>query len=137
MRIFLHANILFSAAFTDGAIRRLLKGLRNADRTLVADRYVIEEALKNLSIHRHETVSVLHKLITSLSVVPTHRSCTKIPANIHLPDKDIPVLAGAIHACCDSLMTGDSRHFGQLFGKTVGGVTIRSPVDTAKAVLGH
>ena len=135
MRIFLDANILFSAAFSDGAIRRLLKDLRNADCTLVADRYVIEEALKNLSIHRPDTVSVLHELITSMSVVPTHKSCAKIPANIQLANKDIPVLASAIHARCDSLMTGDSRHFGQLFGRTVGGVTIRSPVDTAWAVF--
>lgn len=90
------------------------------------------------SIYRRpDTVSVLHELITSLSVVPTHRSIAKIPAKLQLPDKDIPVLAGAIHARCDSLMTGDSRHFGQLFGRTVGGVTIRSPVDTARAVLGH
>lgn len=137
MRIFLDAHILFSAAFTDGAVRRLLTDLRNADCTLVADRYVIEEALRNLSIHQPETVSVLHELITSLLVVPTHRSCAKIPANIQIADKDIPVLAGAIHARCDSLMTGDSRHFGQFFGRTIGGVTIRSPVDTARAMLGH
>ena len=137
MRIFLDSHILFSAAFTDGAVRRLLKDLRNADFMLVADRYVIEEALRNLSIHRPETVSVLHELITTLLVVPTHRSCTKIPADIQLADKDIPVLADAIHARCDSLMTGDSRHFGQLFGKTIDWVTMCSPVDTAKAVLGH
>ena len=136
MRIFLDANILFSAAFSDGAVQRLIKDLKRSACILVADRYVIEEALRNLSIHRPEAVSELHEIVKSLTVVPTRLVSAKIPVNIQLPEKDIPVLAGAISSGCDILMTGDSRHFGQLFGQTVGGVTIRSPVDIARAVLG-
>ena len=37
------ANILFSAAKSDGAIRRLLKELRGAGHPCVADSYVIGE----------------------------------------------------------------------------------------------
>ena len=101
MRIFLDANILFPAAFTDGLIR--------------------SPCFMNLSHHCR-------------SYRP-NRSIAKIPAKLQLPDKDIPVLAGAIHARCDSLMTGDSRHFGQLFGRTVGGVSIRSAFFRIAAIF--
>jgi len=137
MRIFLDANILFSAAFSGGAVRRLISELQNASCTLIADNYVIEEACRNLSIQRPDAVPFLQLLIKSLKIVPTRRSSAEIPPDIQLPEKDIPVLAGAIAAGCDILMTGDSRHFGHLFGRSIGGVTIRSPLDTARASMGH
>ena len=135
MRIFLDANILFSAAYSDAALRRLIKDLEAASCSLVADRYVFEEALRNLTIQRTEAVPRLHKLVNLLTIVPTKISSSAIPPDIHLPDKDIPVLASAIEAGCDILMTGDSRHFGPLFGRTIGGLSIRTPVDTAKRIL--
>jgi predicted nucleic acid-binding protein len=61
----------------------------------------------------------------------------RIPPEIDLPEKDLPVLATAIDAGCDILVTGDSRHFGPLFGRTLGRLKILSPVDTARGVLGH
>lgn len=135
MRIFLDANVLFSAAFSDGAVRRLITDLLNTACVLVADTYVIEEALRNLAIHLPEAVPVLHELVKSLTVVPTLLVSAEIPNDIQLPLKDIPVLAGAISAGCDSLMTGDVRHFGPLFGRTIGGVAILSPVAIARTVL--
>jgi uncharacterized protein len=137
MRIFLDANILFSAAYSEAAVRRLIKDLKSASCSLVADRYVFEEALRNLTIQRSEAVPRLHKLVGLLTIVATHISSSAIPPDIHLPDKDVPVLASAIDAGCDILMTGDSRHFGPLFGRSIGGLYIRSPVDTARVVLGH
>lgn len=137
MKISLDANILFSAAYSDSAVRRLVKNLNNKSCVLVADRYVLEEALRNLSIHRPAAVPELHELVKLLAIVPTRLFSAEIPTDINLPDKDVPVLSGAIDADCDILMTGDSRHFGQLFGRTIAGVTIYSPVDTARIVLGH
>ncbi len=137
MRIFLDANILFSAAYSEAAIQRLIKDLKSASCSLVADRYVFEEALRNLTIQRSEAIPRLHELAGLLTIVPTHISSSAIPPDIDLPDKDIPVLASAIEAGCDILMTGDSRHFGPLFGRSIGGLSIRSPVDTATHILGH
>ena len=137
MRIFLDANILFSAAYADSAVRRLINDLKAASCSLVADRYVFEEALRNLTIQRTEAIPRLHELMSLLTIVPTHIYSSAIPAGIQLPEKDIPVLASAIEAGCDILMTGDSRHFGPLFGRSIGGLSIRSPVDTAKQILGH
>ena len=137
MRIFLDANVLFSAAYSDGAIRRLMNDLHGAGHTVVADRYVIEEALRNLEIHRHESISFFHTLTTSMTIVPISLRSEEIPPDFHLPEKDIPVLASAIAAGCDILTTGDTRHFGAHYGRTVAGVTIRSPVDTARTLFGH
>ena len=52
-----------------------------------------------------------------------------------LPEKDRPVLAAAIDLRCQALITGDRTHFGTLYGKTVGGVTIHSPRSLAEALL--
>ena len=48
MRIFLDVNIRFSAARSDGAMRRFLHALLAAGHDLHADTYVVEEARRNL-----------------------------------------------------------------------------------------
>ena len=49
MRIFLDANILFSAARSAGAVRQLVQALQAGGHSLVADAYVGEEARRNLA----------------------------------------------------------------------------------------
>jgi len=49
VRIFLDANILFSAAKSEGFVRRLLDLLVADGHTLCADAYVAEEARRNLA----------------------------------------------------------------------------------------
>ena len=48
MRVFLDANILFSAAKSSGAVRAFLTELKTGGHTLVADGYVVSEARRNL-----------------------------------------------------------------------------------------
>ena len=137
MYIFLDANILFSGAFSDGAIRRLIHDIRDASHTMVADRYVIEEARRNIAIHRVEALEFLHNYTAALTIVPTRYSLPAgtMPRGIRIPEKVIPVLATAIDARCTILMTGDERYFGPLFGKTVAGVTICPPVEVARMLI--
>ena len=54
MRIFLDANVLFSAAKSAGAIRLLLHALHAAGHRLVADEYVATEARRNARATRKE-----------------------------------------------------------------------------------
>ena len=49
MRVFLDANILFSAAKSDGAVRHLLRLLLERGHECWADAYVVSEAQRNLS----------------------------------------------------------------------------------------
>ena len=48
MRIFVDANVLFSAARSAGAIRTLLQMLQSTGHALAADAYVVAEARRNL-----------------------------------------------------------------------------------------
>jgi len=60
-----------------------------------------------------------------------------LPDTVNLPEKDRPVLVAAIHHHhCDILVTGDRTHFGQLYGKTIQGVSVLSPAMLAETVLG-
>ena len=59
MRVFLDANVLFSAAKSDGAIKELLKRLEQSGHQCCVDAYVIEEARRNLGAKAPDRVAIL------------------------------------------------------------------------------
>ena len=136
MRIFLDANVLFSAAKSDGAVRQLIGLLAEAGHVLCADGYVIEEARRNLAAKAPEGVSVLAKLLTRMHVANAQSGDAALEASLPLPAKDRPVLAAAIRQGCAALVTGDRTHFGALYGRTIHGVAVHSPRSLAEALLG-
>ena len=135
MRIFLDANILFSAARADGAIRRLLVLLDKAKHTCWVDGFVIEEARRNLAAKSPSGLPELDTLIERLHRIPTQPRNFDLEAMLPLPEKDRPVLAAAIQSKCHALVTGDRTHFGALFGKSLHGVAIYSPGSLAEQLL--
>ena len=135
MRIFLDANILFSAAKSDGAIRQLLNALIRSRHELVADGYVLEEARRNLAAKAPEGVHALEVLLGKVMLVPIAAIGPDSAGLSALPEKDRPVLAAAIEHRCDFLVTGDRSHFGPLYGTAVGGVRIVAPVELAKRLI--
>lgn len=56
-------------------------------------------------------------------------------AALRLPEKDRPVLLAAMRLGCGVLITGDRTHFGAVYGRALGGVTIHSPRSAAEALL--
>jgi len=135
MRIFLDANILFSAAKSDGAVRRLLDLLIGAGHECWADGFVAEEAQRNLAAKFPEGLPVLDVLLSRLHVGPIHAPDPVLEGVLPLPEKDRPVLAAAIRHRCEALVTGDRTHFGRLYGKAIHGVTIHSPRSIAETFL--
>ena len=135
MRIFLDANILFSAAKSDGAVRRLLELLIAAGHECWADGYVAEEARRNLAAKFPGGLTALDLLLSRIHVAAVHAPDAALEDTLPLPEKDRPVLAAAIRHGCQALVTGDRTHFGRLYGKTVHGVTIHSPLSLAEALL--
>jgi predicted nucleic acid-binding protein len=135
MRIFLDANILFSAAKSNGAVRQLLALIRSAGHALCADDYVAAEARRNLELKAPESGPAFEDLLTHIDVSPFEAS--ELPAEIaaQLPEKDWPVLGAALRLGCDVLVTGDRTHFGRLYGSTIRGVSIHSPRSLAEAIL--
>lgn len=135
MRIFLDANILFSAAKSDGAVRRLLDLLIKARHECCADGFVMEEARRNLAAKAPDGLAMLDSLLARMEVAGVQPFDAALDAALPLPDKDRPVLAAAIRLGCTALVTGDRTHFGPLYGKTFRGVTIYSPRSLAQALL--
>jgi uncharacterized protein len=134
MRIFLDANILFSAAKSDGAIRRLLALLRDAGHECWVDGFVVEEARRNLAAKAPTAVGELNALLSRLHLAPFQGGDESVESALPLPEKDRPVLAAAIRHGCEALVTGDKSHFGKLYGKTIHDVAIHSPRSLAEAL---
>ena len=134
MRIFLDANIVFSAAKSDGAIRRLLDLLRQDEHQCLVDAYVMEEARRNLAANTSDGLPALVGIASNWTEAATLPPRSAFPKGVHLPEKDLPVLAAAVHHRCQVLVTGDRMHFGPLYGRTIHGVTIHSPRSLAEAV---
>lgn len=135
MRIFLDANILFSAAKTDGAMRRLLGLLRAAGHECWADGYVLEEARRNLHAKAPDGLRALEAIVAEIRVAEAHPADAGLGLPAKLPEKDRPVLVAAVRLSCEALVTGDRSHFGALYGKTVAGVAIHSPRSLAEVLL--
>lgn len=134
MRIFLDANVLFSAARSDGAMRALLRLLIDAGHELQADTYVVEEARRNLVAKASGAEATLKEILATVAVAAfvTDQALEK---KLPLPEKDRPVLAAAIRLKCEILVTGDRTHFGELYGKSLHGVVIHSPRSLAEVLL--
>lgn len=132
MRIFLDANILFSAAKSAGAVRELLRRLGVAGHVLCADAYVVEEARRNLALKGPDALESLERILTGLEAGPFRPAQLppRIATRVH--EKDRPVLGAAVHMACDVLLTGDHTHFGALYGESLLGVTVHSPRSLAE-----
>ena len=132
MRIFLDANMLFSAAKSAGAIRSFIDLLLKDGHALVADPYVKEEAERNIRSKYPEKAQDLASVLQKITIQLVASHPAALNPGIILAEKDRPVLAAAIKADCGLLVTGDATHFGALYGKTVRGVMILSPRQAAE-----
>ena len=125
MRIFLDANVLFSAAQSAGAVRQLVQALQVDGHALVADEYVATEARRNIAGKaKADSQTYLQNLLSQIEVSAAHFLANAHAAVQWLPEKDRPVLMAAIALRCDALVTGDRTHFGMGYGQTFDGVTI-------------
>lgn len=122
-RLFLDANVLFSAAYrAEAGVQRLWR-LESAE--LVSSDYAIEEARRNLI--DAEQRGRLDVLLQSITCVPSAVLDPEVGADVALPEKDVPILGAAVAAGATHLITGDQRDFGRYFGSAVLGVRIMPP----------
>ncbi len=135
MRIFLDANVLFSAAKSDGAVRQLLGLLFDAGHECWVDGYVVTEARRNLLVKGPEALVAFEALLAKLHMSRVQPLGLASKDVDWLPEKDRPVLAAAMRLRCDALVTGDATHFGAGYGKVFGGVAIHSPRSLAALIL--
>lgn len=126
-RLFLDANVLFSAAWSLTALMRRLWFLDAARVTLVTSDVAINEARRNLPSSKQAD---LDDLLEDVDEVPTPPLDNWLsPPSVRLPDKDLPILQAAIAAKATHLLTGDKTHFGPYFGQVIEGVLILPPAS--------
>ncbi len=121
-RLFLDANVLISAAWKPGSKVLRIWAIPNAD--LVTSDYVVGECKRNLP--REEQKLRFATLLQSVRLLEFAVE-PLLAERPQLPDKDQPVLAAAVLSRADFLVTGDIRHFGQWYGKTVFGIRVEPP----------
>src|ERR1700723_1526902 len=112
-RLFLDANVLFSAAYRPDAGLLSLWKLKNV--TLCSSRYAIEQARFNLD--DNDQRPRLETLTGHLHLFQA--AARDLTSRISLPEKDVPILLAAIETSASHLLTGDVRHFGSHFGRRI------------------
>lgn len=124
-RLFLDANILFSAAYRPNA--GLLRFWQLPNITLLSSEYALEEAKRNLETA--EQKNTLKELLKKVEVLPNTFASIALPISLTLPPKDQPIIVAALSAKADYLITGDFRHFGPFFKKKIAGIIILPPAE--------
>jgi predicted nucleic acid-binding protein len=122
-RLFIDANVLYSAAYReDAGVARLwqLEGT-----ALITSEYAIEEARRNLDLP--EQRARLERLLRSMERTSAGSLDPSMRQDIELREKDWPILGAAVVSGATHLVTGDVRDFGAFFGTTVLGVHIVPP----------
>ena len=125
-RVFLDANVLYSAAYIE--LTGLARLWNLDDVQLLSSAYAIEEARRNLAMDRPEALPRLKRLLESVATVDAPHGL-KLPESIILDSKDRPILLAAIQGKAGYLLTGDVRHFRHLYGKQIQGVLVVRPVE--------
>ena len=114
-RVFLDANVLFTAAYSPDGLSALVVEMGAAGRvTLLTSPVAIVEAERNLEAKRPAAVATLRRSLAAVGVVRE-----PAPADVErltppeLSSKDRPLVAAAIAAHATHFVTGDVADFGR------------------------
>lgn len=137
MRLFLDANVLFAACWSPTGRSGLLLHLARAGEVeLCSSPYALEEVRRNLELKRPEALADLdrsrHLVATVAEGSP---ALVSMALRSGLPPEDAPILAAAVAAGADALVTGDRTHFGHLYDTYVAGVLVLCTRDAIARVL--
>ncbi len=121
-RVFLDANILFSASLRRGMMATLVDALRLRHEVVTSELAVVE-ARRNLLRKQPRAVLALDDSLAGMRLVADRDHAL----DLHLPSADSLVLSSAIAAECTHFLTGDKKHFGPFFGQKIHGVLIFQP----------
>lgn len=109
-RLFLDANVLFTAVHNPHGKAALLLGLgRRGCWEIVTSAYAAEEARRNLARKFPDRLDAFEELLAIVQVGSTSTSAT---CPLPLPKKDRPIFAAALVSGATHLLTGDLRDFG-------------------------
>ena len=139
MRLFLDANILFLVGYSaTSPVHDLLALAAAGDCELLSSEYAFEEARRNLALKSPDGSLERFEAATAL-IIPVQEAsgpALEQAQSVKLSDaSDIPILAAALQAGADALVTGDRRAFGPFFGQRIGSLRILRLRDALTAIL--
>jgi predicted nucleic acid-binding protein len=139
VKLFLDANVIFSAAHREaGRAQDMIALARCGHCILLASEHALEEARRNLDLKSSRFERRLAQALAQITIVAEAPVVlVEWAQGQGLPMKDAPILAAAVHAKADLLVTGDMRDFGHLFGHTLREVQVVTPADALEIVLKH
>jgi len=116
-RVFLDANVIFSAAMGGASFTALWDAMGRGLLTVCTSPQCVDEAQRNVLRKRPDIYARLLTRLADVTVVAA--PLAKVPwAESLLPDDDAWVLAGAVEAGAAVLLTGNTRHFGALMARS-------------------
>ena len=129
MKVFLDANLLFTAAKNPGGKGTFVIELAGQGHwDVVTSCFAIEEARRNLEAKFPEVASEFEVLVGDVDVVPGvfNEACP-----IDLPEKDVPIFLSAVGARCTHLLTGDLKDFGRFMNvpQKMSGILIQTVAE--------
>ena len=137
MRIFLDANILFSAAHrTESPMRAFFRLAEAGICELLASPFALDEARRNIARKYPAKTADLEQLIVQIAIC-REASAEEVrwARSTELPEKDAPILAAAAQAKADILVTGDRADFGSLYERNLRGVEVLPPRTALERIL--
>lgn len=108
IRVFLDANIIFSASYAPG--HDFLQFWREPNVVCLTSFYAADEVRRNCIDASH--LRRCENLLEQTHLV-SDATGFQPPPRFDLPVKDRPILAAALQAGADYLITGDKAHFGK------------------------
>jgi predicted nucleic acid-binding protein len=115
MRVFLDANILFTAAHNPAGKAAFVIEFGGAGHfRLFTSEYAREEAFRNLSAKYQASLPVLEKLQQQITITPVDSGA---PFPDTLVAKDALIFQAAASCRATHLLTGDIRHFGEFMNR--------------------
>lgn len=129
MKIFIDANILFSAAKEHSKMWQFFQ-LLCREYSCVTSSYALEEARRDVILKFKQNIDTFENNIKKCEII----QYTPQFFNPDIKIKDQPIILAAILCKATHLLTGDERDFGRFFGKVVQGVKIVSPKLLAEEI---
>ena len=129
MRLFLDANILFTAAHNpNGKAALVIEIGQSGIWQLATSAYAAEEARRNIARKFPACIDRLEALLEGIRRVA---EAPGIAGPEGLAEKDVPIFCAALACRADVLLTGDLRDFGFLMNapEKTGGLLIQTVAD--------
>ena len=113
MRIFLDANVIFSAALGGESFTQLWNTRTAQLATFCTSPQCVDEARRNLTLKKPHALARLEVVFLDIELVDP--PLATLPwAEGKLPEDDSWVVAAAVASNANVLLTGNTRHFGSM-----------------------